>query len=93
MISLIKLLKEANGPNPYAKMSGLVARSPSAVFGRGETPPMWNVVISAEGDELDNDKKRKEVLKAIARKMKAQAVISDMDFSILNPDKIIDNIK
>ena len=93
MISLIKILKEASGPNPYAKMSGLVARSPSSVFGRGETPPMWNVVISADNDELDDVKKRKEVLRLINRKLKAQAVSSDMDFSVLNPDKIIDNIK
>jgi hypothetical protein len=93
MISLFKILKEAITPNPYAKMSGLVARSPKALFGRGETPPMWNVVISADNNELSNDTKRKEILRLIGRQLKNQAVSSDMDFSILNPDKIIDNLK
>jgi hypothetical protein len=54
---------------------------------------LTNVVISADNDELDDDKKRKEVLRLIGRKIKSQAVSSDMDFSVLNPDKIIDNIK
>jgi hypothetical protein len=93
MISLIKLLKEAITTNPYSKMSGLVARSPNALFGRGETPPMWNIVISADNNELANDTKRKEVLRVIGRQLKHQAVSSDMDFSILNPNKIIDNLK
>jgi hypothetical protein len=93
MISLIKLLKEAITPNPYSKMSGLVAKTPSALFGRGETPPMWNVVISAANNELANDTKRKELLRVIGKKLKAQALSSDMDFSILNPDKIIDGLK
>ena len=93
MISLIKLLKEAITTNPYSKMSGLVARSPNALFGRGETPPMWNIVISADNNELANDTKRKEVLRVISKKLKAQALSSDMDFSILNPDKIIDGLK
>ena len=93
MISLFKLLKEAVTPNPYAKMSGLVARAPSAVFGRGETPPMWNIVISADNNELASDGKRKELLRVIGKKLKAQALSSDMDFSILNPDKIIDSLK
>ena len=88
MISLIKLLKEAITPNPYSKMSGLVAKTPSALFGKGETPPMWNVVISASNNELANDTKRKELLRVIGKKLKAQALSSDMDFSILNPDKI-----
>ena len=93
MISLIKLLKEAITPNPYSKMSGLVAKTPSALFGKGETPPMWNVVISASNNELANDTKRKELLRVIGKKLKAQALSSDMDFSILNPDKIIDGLK
>ena len=93
MISLLKILKEAITPNPYAKMSGLVARTPTALFGRGETPPMWNIVISADNNELANDTKRKELLRVIGKKLKAQALSSDMDFSILNPDKIIDGLK
>jgi hypothetical protein len=93
MISLTKILKEAITPNPYSKMSGLVAKTPSALFGRGETPPMWNVVISAANNELANDTKRKELLRVIGKKLKAQALSSDMDFSILNPDKIIDGLK
>jgi hypothetical protein len=93
MISLKKILKEAITPNPYAKTSGQVARTPTALFGRGETPPMWNIVISADNNELANDTKRKEVLRIISKKLKAQALSSDMDFSILNPDKIIDGLK
>ena len=93
MISLFKLLKEAITTNPYSKMSGLVARPPNALFGRGETPPVWNIVISADNNELANDTKRKEVLRIISKKLKSQALSSDMDFSILNPDKIIDGLK
>ena len=40
-----------------------------------------------------NDTKRKEILRLIGRQLKNQALSSDMDFSILNPDKIIDNLK
>jgi hypothetical protein len=93
MISLIKILKEAITPNPYSKMSGLVARSPSALFGRGEEPPMWNIVISSDNNELADDYKRKEILRVIGKKLKAQALSSDMDFSILKPDKIMDGLK
>jgi hypothetical protein len=93
MISLIKILKEAITPNPYSKMSGLVAKSPTSLFGRGETPASWNIVISATNNDLSNDTKRKEILRLIGRQLKHQAVSSDMDFSILNPDKIIDNLK
>ena len=47
----------------------------------------------ADNNELANDTKRKEVLRVISKKLKAQALSSDMDFSILNPDKIIDGLK
>ena len=45
MISLIKILKEAN-LNPYEKLGALLQRKDGDIMARGVDPPVWRVVIS-----------------------------------------------
>ena len=92
-MKLSKLIPEAIVANPYSKNTSILARPWNVLFRMGDAPPMWNIILTDKKGDLKIERKRKEIIRLIDKHLKQRAVRSDMDFSILTPDKIINGLQ
>ena len=92
-MKLSKLIPEAVVANPYSKNTSILARPGNVLFRMGDTPPMWNIIFTDKNGDLQNERKRREIIRLIDKHLKQRARMSDMDFSILDPDTIMKGLQ